>query len=532
MDDLVLGGSGSVKETESSKQESVAPAKKDEFDLLMSTADYDAHTKEENDTEKDHAYNNSNQHEEKPAVEEEIPVSSVATDQQVPVAKEESKQNEVKEKENFSVYEPQQPVAAAIETFASYEPQQQEQQPVESTYESTAFETQQQGQEQHYGAYDPQQYEQQQPAESYEPYQGEQVVDYSSYQPQQGEQAVNYSPYEPQQGEQAVDYSSYQAQEEAATSYEPQQAEQQYTSYEPTSYAPEQVTTSYEPQAQQNGNAYEPQPAEITSFAPPPPQQKQQESYYNNYAPPVQQQPPATATNNYAPPAAAAVAPEPPKQFVASPPLAPSRRNMISPPPPSSMQSFSQRSNSITEPDRKQSMSPIASYYNNTTQQSIERSATVPPPMTERIASPRPALIACPDPQCEGENKAKAKFCCECGRPLAGISRSTTPSASLSPTGGYSIHDGFSPMSAAASFAPPPVPVRTALDEKKDVMVESLRNFNSVSVLIHADHQEKQKLALDYIDARVSEFEPSKALLWNIVKLMIQYQDTSVLGDG
>ncbi|KAI9491844.1 Sec23-binding domain of Sec16-domain-containing protein [Zychaea mexicana] len=49
--------------------------------------------------------------------------------------------------------------------------------------------------------------------------------------------------------------------------------------------------------------------------------------------------------------------------------------------------------------------------------------------MLSRLASPQlEQLLPCPDPGCEGENKAKAKFCCECGRPLtSGVSRSVTP---------------------------------------------------------------------------------------------------------
>ncbi|KAG0177208.1 vesicle coat component [Apophysomyces sp. BC1034] len=63
----------------------------------------------------------------------------------------------------------------------------------------------------------------------------------------------------------------------------------------------------------------------------------------------------------------------------------------------------------------------------------LERSSTVPPPAITRLTSPPvDALLPCPDPSCEGENKGKAKFCCECGRPLAGISRSTTPAARYS----------------------------------------------------------------------------------------------------
>jgi hypothetical protein len=139
--------------------------------------------------------------------------------------------------------------------------------------------------------------------------------------------------------------------------------------------------------------------------------------------------------------------------------------------------------------------------------------------MSERTGSPRPQLVACPDPQCEGENKPKAKFCCECGRPLAGISRSTTPSVTLSP--GFISHDAFSPSSFGA------VAQRSLLDEKKDTMISSLKTFLAASPLKHSDKQ----LTLNYIDSRIGEFEENKALLWNIVKVMIQHQDSS-LGDG
>jgi hypothetical protein len=139
--------------------------------------------------------------------------------------------------------------------------------------------------------------------------------------------------------------------------------------------------------------------------------------------------------------------------------------------------------------------------------------------MTERTGSPRPQLFPCPDPQCEGENKAKAKFCCECGRPLAGISRSTTPSVGVSP--GFTTHDVFSPSSFSA------VAERSLLDEKKDSMVSSLKTFLAASPLVHSDKQ----LAINYIESRIGEFDENKALLWNIVKIMIQHQDSS-LGDG
>ncbi|KAI8343977.1 Sec23-binding domain of Sec16-domain-containing protein [Chlamydoabsidia padenii] len=36
-------------------------------------------------------------------------------------------------------------------------------------------------------------------------------------------------------------------------------------------------------------------------------------------------------------------------------------------------------------------------------------------------------MVPCPDPNCEGENKPRAKFCSECGRPLSTLSRASTP---------------------------------------------------------------------------------------------------------
>ncbi|KAI8100131.1 Sec23-binding domain of Sec16-domain-containing protein [Halteromyces radiatus] len=56
-----------------------------------------------------------------------------------------------------------------------------------------------------------------------------------------------------------------------------------------------------------------------------------------------------------------------------------------------------------------------------------------PPTLSSRISSPQPdamTMVPCPDPNCEGENKPKAKFCSECGRPLTGASRASTPAMS------------------------------------------------------------------------------------------------------
>ncbi|KAI9032725.1 Sec23-binding domain of Sec16-domain-containing protein [Phycomyces nitens] len=83
----------------------------------------------------------------------------------------------------------------------------------------------------------------------------------------------------------------------------------------------------------------------------------------------------------------------------------------------------------------------------------LERSSTVPPPPISRMVTPQPDIPQrCPHPACEGENKARAKFCCECGRPLAGISRSTTPAAPS--TQGFL---SYTPLNAGLRAYTPPV---------------------------------------------------------------------------
>ncbi|KAI7889323.1 Sec23-binding domain of Sec16-domain-containing protein [Mucor mucedo] len=338
----------------------------------------------------------------------------------------------------------------------------------------------------------------------YAPQQDAYAPQQDAYAPQQDAYAPQHDAYAPQQDDYAPQQDAYAPQQDA---YAPQK-----DAYVPQSS--DQVvdySSSYTPQPT---DVYTPQQHDRSMHAPP----KTEPAHEPSTQPTaIVEKPPTTQrsmkTPSYAPPRSMST--------VSHPQTSPlmSRKSMTSPPPPvaagmNAMQAFTQqRSNSITEPDRKQNGSPFTGYP-----YSIERSATVPPPMTERIASPRPMLTACPDPQCEGENKAKAKFCCECGRPLAGISRSTTPSAGLSP--------GVFTMSETNQVVP-----RTALDEKKDTMRESLKKFISHSILSHHTQEDKQQFALQYMDSRISEFHDEKALVWNIVKLMIQHQDQT-LGDG
>ncbi|RCH91957.1 vesicle coat component, partial [Rhizopus stolonifer] len=316
-------------------------------------------------------------------------------------------------------------------------------------------------------------------------YESEQAIDYSPQLPEYGTQET--AKYESQQ-------STYEAQEDVnheppqtdTASYEPYQTanyEPQQSAYEPqqtTSYEFQQ-TVSYEPG---QSTEYEPQP--LTGYEPEP------SDYEPRYAVTLHEPQPAASREILRPP---------PTKYPSMPPAFPpaaSIKSVSSPPPFSTMPP--PRSNSITEPDRHQMTSPF---------RMIERSATVPPPMTERIASPRPQLVPCPDPACEGENKVKAKFCCECGRPLAGISRSTTPSAAT-----MSSYD-------VMTFTRPQ-------DEKKDACKTSLEQFLKT---ITGDVEERRRLVLNYIQGRLGEFEESKALLWKLVELMIQHHEDA-LGDG
>ncbi|CAG8519639.1 14042_t:CDS:2 [Acaulospora colombiana] len=55
------------------------------------------------------------------------------------------------------------------------------------------------------------------------------------------------------------------------------------------------------------------------------------------------------------------------------------------------------------------------------------RSANTTPQSNTSPISPTPKLVNCVYPQCTGENNPSAKFCSECGRPVANSSRNTTP---------------------------------------------------------------------------------------------------------
>lgn len=196
------------------------------------------------------------------------------------------------------------------------------------------------------------------------------------------------------------------------------------------------------------------------------------------------------------------------------PPRANSIKSVSSP----TQSTFIQRMASPSYNDNR-NQAPFEGYYHPPA--AIERSATVPPPMTERIASPRPQLVPCPDPQCEGENKPKAKFCCECGRPLAGISRSTTPAANLS-------SEHMEPFNPASFGAVAEQMQRNALDDTRETIKNTMSQFIESSTVIHEDRQ----LALDYIQRRLPTFEEeSKVLLWTIVKTMLEHSDNA-LGDG
>ncbi|CAG8482485.1 1997_t:CDS:10 [Paraglomus occultum] len=89
---------------------------------------------------------------------------------------------------------------------------------------------------------------------------------------------------------------------------------------------------------------------------------------------------------------------------------------------------------------------------------------------TQKPSSPSPSTlpVQCPFPGCTGENKPKAKFCCECGRSLGVASRAGTPSvnvsAASSPTVGYN-NQGYAqfymnPLAShsSASFTQPMSP--------------------------------------------------------------------------
>lgn len=67
-------------------------------------------------------------------------------------------------------------------------------------------------------------------------------------------------------------------------------------------------------------------------------------------------------------------------------------------------------------------------------------SEVTPPSAVEPPLAVLDSLLPCPDPECEGENPPKAKFCCECGRQLAALSRAPTPAvAAQQPRRSYSV---------------------------------------------------------------------------------------------
>ncbi|KAI9269365.1 Sec23-binding domain of Sec16-domain-containing protein [Sporodiniella umbellata] len=128
----------------------------------------------------------------------------------------------------------------------------------------------------------------------------------------------------------------------------------------------------------------------------------------------------------------------------------------------------------------------------------------------DRSASPAVSLVPCPEATCEGENKPKAKFCCECGRPLAGISRSNTPGVST----------------PFVNFTSTPEIQKSPLDEKRESATESLKLFNQCGLFDTNMTQEKKKVSvISYIDSRLSEFENLKDgryLLWKTVKVFVE----------
>lgn len=366
--------------------------------------------------------------------------------------------------QQYGGYEPYQPTDNST---GGYEPYQ----PTDNSTEQKP--TDQQQQQQYYGGYGS--YEPtaiQESTNSYEPYTAGQdsANSYEPYQPTTGQESTtnSYELYQPTTGQESTtnNYEPYQpttGQDSTINSYEPYQttAVQDLTnSYKPTTG--QDSTNSYEPTTGQDStNSYEP----ITGV--------DSTGGYGTYQPNTG----VNSTSGYEP------------HGTEQPPV------------------------------NQQQQHYYSGYYNQP--EAIERSATVPLPVVDRMSSPRPQLMPCPDPLCEGENKPKAKFCCECGRPLAGISRSTTPAANFSPTsfGGQ----GFSPMGEMRSH-----------DDLSDRLKESLDNFLPSSVIAHQDRdiEDKRQKALDYIQSRTATFEDSsKTLLWNIVKLMLEHP-TCKLGDG
>ncbi|RCI06391.1 vesicle coat component [Rhizopus stolonifer] len=130
----------------------------------------------------------------------------------------------------------------------------------------------------------------------------------------------------------------------------------------------------------------------------------------------------------------------------------------------------------------------------------------------DRVGSPVVPLVPCPDPQCEGENKPKAKFCCECGRPLAGLSRSNTPFSGTN--------------TPFATFSSVSETQKNLLGDKRASMVESLKSFrHSVLFDTNMTQDEKKTALVSYIDGRLNEFsdkEDGRYLLWKVVRVFVE----------
>lgn len=77
---------------------------------------------------------------------------------------------------------------------------------------------------------------------------------------------------------------------------------------------------------------------------------------------------------------------------------------------------------------------PVSQYTPSEPPRSVQASLSPPPSLSafsgSGLSLSSPGLFPCPDPECQGENPTKAKFCCECGRQLAALSRSPTPAVS------------------------------------------------------------------------------------------------------
>ncbi|KAI8583790.1 hypothetical protein K450DRAFT_220000 [Umbelopsis ramanniana AG] len=84
--------------------------------------------------------------------------------------------------------------------------------------------------------------------------------------------------------------------------------------------------------------------------------------------------------------------------------------------------------------DMHTSHPPVSQYTPSEPPRSVQSSLSPPPSLSafsvSALSVNSPGLFPCPDPECQGENPSKAKFCCECGRQLAALSRSPTPAVS------------------------------------------------------------------------------------------------------